>query len=124
MNWEWGGTQTVLAIHDRQIAEHGGASGVRDLGLLESALARPRQLVHYENPDAFELAAAYGFGIIKDHAFVDGNKRTGYVTTLLFLRLNRGVVRVPGPEAVVLFTRIGAGQAGEEELAVWLKGCG
>ena len=79
----------VLAIHDRQVAEHGGSARVRDEGLLESALARPMNLAAYEEPSLFELAAAYAFGIARNHPFVDGNKRTGLVAALAFIKINR-----------------------------------
>ena len=78
----------VLAIHNRQLAEHGGSEGIRDQGLLESALFRPLNLLNYGNPSIFELAAAYGYGITKNHPFIDGNKRTSYVVMRTFLKLN------------------------------------
>ena len=76
MNWSWVQLETVLAIHARQLAEHGGMSGLHDMGLLLSALARPQHKARFSNPDAYDLAAAYAFGLIKNHPFVDGNKRT------------------------------------------------
>ncbi len=88
MTWRWVDAAVVLAIHDQQIAEHGGTAGVRDLALLESALARPAQLAAYESPDLFDLAATYAHGIARNHPFVDGNKRTAYVVCMLFLRLH------------------------------------
>ena len=84
----WVDKDIVLAIHDEQIAEHGGAVGVRDIGLSESALQRPVHLFNYQSPDLIELAAAYGFGIARNQPFVDGNKRTSAVVTELFLHLN------------------------------------
>ena len=87
--WIWLDERDALAIHERSLAHHGGAKGVRDAGLLESALARPRQLAAYgESPDASALGAAYTAGVIGNHPFVDGNKRTGFVLGILFLELN------------------------------------
>ena len=83
LTWTWVAPDVVLAIHDRQIAEHGGGVGLRDAGLLSSALARPENLAAYGDPDAFDLAAAYAFGIAKNHPFVDGNKRTAWVVALV-----------------------------------------
>ena len=120
---KWVASATVLAIHDRQIAEHGGTHGVRDMKLLESALARPQQLVDYTEPDMFDLAASYAYGIIKNHPFIDGNKRTGYVVSRLFLALNKTPVVIPGIEAVEVYTAVGSGEKSEAALADWLRGC-
>lgn len=122
MTWEWIIMETVLAIHDRQIAEHGGSAGVRDLGLLESALARPENLAAYKEPDVFTLAAAYAFGIVRNHPFMDGNKRTAYVVCMLFLRLHGVRITAPGREKVTTFERLGSGEAAEAALADWLRG--
>ena len=84
---KWVSIEIVVTIHDRQISRHGGAAGIRDIGLLEAALGRPQNLYHYSEPSIFELAASYAFGISKAHAFVDGNKRTAFMTALTFLRL-------------------------------------
>ncbi len=86
MSWIWIDPAVVLAVHDEQLAEHGGMSGIRDMGLLQSGLARPVQLETYGDPDVFDLAAAYAYGIAQNHPFVDGNKRTAYVVSMLFLR--------------------------------------
>ena len=86
--WIWLNKAVVIAVHEVQLAEHGGGAGVRDQNLLESALARPENLAAYGEPDAIDLAAAYGFGISRNHAFIDGNKRTGFVAAVMFLRLN------------------------------------
>ena len=86
--WIWIDHAVILAVHDAQLAEHGGGAGVRDAGLLESALAKPLNLAAYGEADAAALAAAYGYGISRNHAFIDGNKRTGFVAAELFLRLN------------------------------------
>ena len=120
MSWIWVSSGVVLAIHEAQIAEHGGLLGIRDHGLLESALSRPRMLAEYGRPAVFDLAAAYGFGIARNHPFIDGNKRTAYVTTRLFLELNEHTLTAPPAERVLMFLRLGAGEAGQEELAGWL----
>ena len=87
-DWKWIDPEVVFAIHDQQIAEHGGTEDIRDMGLIESALARSRNLSSYSASDVFDLAAEYGYGIARNHGFIDGNKRTAYVVTLLFLVLN------------------------------------
>src|SRR5437667_1459874 len=86
--WVWLDSSVFRAVHEEQLAEHGGAVGLRDAGLLESALARPTQLAAYGNPDVAALAAAYGFGLARNHPFVDGNKRTAFVAVELFLSIN------------------------------------
>ena len=88
MSWRWIDRRLLVILHDESLAAHGGASGLRDAGLLESALARPLNLVAYGDPDVCELAAAYGVGLAKNHAFVDGNKRAAFLAVGLFLRLN------------------------------------
>ena len=122
---------TVLAIHDAQIADHGGLPGLRDLGLLESALARPQNLLAHAAtetpalaapPDAYDLAAAYAFGLARNHAFHDGNKRTAYVVARLFLLLHGCDLRAPDVERVLVFERLGRDEVGERELAGWLLG--
>ncbi len=121
MSWKWVSLETVLAIHDRQIEEHGGRSGLRDRGLLQSALARPQYKSCYATHDACDLAAAYAFGLIRDHPFVDGNKRTAYVTARVFLQLNAVTVSIPGVEAVLTIVSLAAGEIDEEELAARLR---
>jgi death-on-curing protein len=121
MKWTWIDTAVVLAIHDEQLAEHGGMSGVRDMGLLESALARPVQLEAYGDPDVFDLAAAYAYGIARNHPFVDGNKRTAYVVCMLFLRIHGFRVKAPSSDRAILFERLGKGEVQQEELAGWLS---
>jgi len=121
--WRWILRPTVLAVHDAQIAEHGGLPGLRDLGLLESALARPRNLLaHRPEPDAFALAAAYAYGLARNHAFNDGNKRTAYVVARLFLVLHGADLAAPDVERVLMFERLGKGEVGQEELAAWMRG--
>jgi death on curing protein len=111
----------IEAMHDEQIAEHGGASGLRDTGLLESALARPLNLWAYAEPNVFELAAAYAFGIAKNHPFVDGNKRTAFLAAYLFLRLNGWRLAASQDEAVRVVLLLAAGDIGETEFAKWLE---
>lgn len=118
---EWIALETVLIFHDLQISEHGGAEGLRDEGGLESALARPENLAAYGDPDLFDLAAAYAGGIVRNHPFVDGNKRTAFVVAVSFLNLNGEDVAADEAEAAVVFLRFAAGQLSEEKLAEWLR---
>lgn len=121
MIWQWIEAGVVLAIHDQQLAEHGGTAGVRDMGLLESALARPAQLAAYENPGIFDLAATYAHGIARNHPFVDGNKRTAYVVCILFLQLHHVRIEAPGPARVIVFEQLGKGEIDRDGLAGWLR---
>ncbi|PWR04229.1 type II toxin-antitoxin system death-on-curing family toxin [Meridianimarinicoccus roseus] len=117
----WVPLKAVLTIHDRQIVRHGGATGLRDLGLLESACARPSHLVAYGAPDLSDLAAASGFGIAKAHAFVDGNKRTAFVTAVTFLRLN-GLMFRPNPaDGVATMEGLATDTVSEADLAEWFR---
>jgi len=118
---EWVRFESVLIFHDLQIAEHGGASGVRDEGGLRSALARPENLAAYGDPDLFDLAAAYAKGIVQNHPFVDGNKRTAFVVATSFLDLNGQELSAPEAEAALVFLRLAAGELSESELSVWLR---
>jgi death-on-curing protein len=111
----------IFAIHDRQIAEHGGGHGVRDVGLLESGLARPRNLAAYETPDAATLAAAYLYGHVRNHPFIDGNKRTGWTAARLFLADNGFGLTFERTEAVRLVEAVAAGAASEAEVAAWFR---
>ncbi len=117
----WVLDEVVLAVHDEQLAIHGGLSGIRDLGAVESALARPKNLAAYENcEDVARLAAAYAFGIAKNHGFIDGNKRTALVIADLFLMLN-GYELVSSPtENVLTILGLADGKLSEEELVVWI----
>lgn len=119
----WLREEVVRAIHRRQLAEHGGAEGVRDEGLLASALARPRQLQAYGNPppDLAALAAAYAVGIARNHPFVDGNKRTAYVACRTFLLLNGHDLEASKQEKYRTFLGLAAGEVSEEALAHWLR---
>ncbi|HJR73032.1 MAG TPA: type II toxin-antitoxin system death-on-curing family toxin [Luteimonas sp.] len=118
----WVQEAVVDAIHLRQLAEHGGAPGVRDANLLASALARPRQLFAYGGDETPlpALAAAYGYGLARNHPFVDGNKRTAFVVTLLFLRLNGHGLDATQEERYRTFLALADGSLGERELAAWL----
>jgi len=115
------GVPKAQPIHDQQLAEHGGISGIRDMGLLESALARPMRLEACGKPDVFDLAAVYAHGIARSHPFLDGNKRTAYVVCILFLRLHGLDVNAPGLARVNLFERLGKGEIQQQELAGWLR---
>jgi death on curing protein len=121
MTWQWIGTELVLAIHQRQLAEHGGLPGVRDKGLLDSALARPQNLHAYGENDSYVLAAAYAFGIARNHPFNDGNKRTAYVVSRLFLKLHDNDMPGTPENRVRLFEQLAAGDITEPELIAWLK---
>lgn len=120
-DWKWVRPETAEAIHDEQLAEHGGGAGVRDNGALLSALARPQNLVAYGSPDAAALAAAYAFGVAKNHPFVDGNKRTAWVLARLFLQMNGAILKFDAVEAVVVMLALAAGDLSEGELADWLR---
>ena len=117
----WVLDETVLAIHNRQIAEHGGLSGVRDAGALASALGRPKNKFAHAEPDIFDLASAYGFGIATNHPFADGNKRTAYVVSVLFLNLNGYRLDAGQDEKYRTFLDLAAGNLAEEPLAVWFR---
>jgi death-on-curing protein len=119
---EWIVPNSVLAMHKRQIAEHGGTEGVRDEGLMLSALARPENLHAYgENVDLAALAASYAFGIAKNHPFLDGNKRTALVVAVAFLNLNGFDFDAPGDETYTMFLQLAEGSISEEHLAVWFR---
>jgi len=119
----WISSELALAIHQRQLAEHGGINGVRDPGLLESAMSRPRQRFAYADPTPSipALAASYAFGVARNHPFLDGNKRTAYVVCRTFLVLNGFDMIAPLEERYTKFLGLAAGEVKEEELADWLK---
>ena len=121
MIWRWILKQTVLRVHDEQLAEHGGASGIRDDGLLESALARPENLAAYGEPDVADLAAAYATGLIKNHPFVDGNKRTGYIAAELFLALNGYSLGATDLDATLTTLKLAASELTEANFADWIR---
>jgi death on curing protein len=119
----WIELEEARVIHQMQLAEHGGASGVRDQGLLESAMDRPRNLFSYSDPPAsvFQLAASYAYGLAKNHAFVDGNKRTALVVCLSFLRQNGFTLTASQEARYLTFYGLAAGTVTEAELAAWLR---
>lgn len=118
----WLDTRLALAIHDRQLAEHGGPSGVRDAGALESALFRPRNQWEYGEDDLCTLAAAHAFGVARNHPFTDGNKRTAWVLARTFLLLNSIELQFRPEDAVATVQTLAAGDLSEEELADWFRG--
>lgn len=120
-NWVWIEGSLIYAIHDEQLVEHGGGVGVRDAGLLESALARPQQLAHYGSPDAADLAASYGYGLSRNHPFVDGNKRTAFVATELFLALNGFDLMASDADCVLTMLDVAAGEIEEVTFAQWIR---
>jgi len=117
----WLGEAVVLAMHGRLLAEHGGAQGLRDSSLLDSALARPRQLVAYGEPDISDLAAAYASGIIRNHPFVDGNKRTAFVAAYVFLASNGLRLVATEVDAAQVVILLAAGEINEAAFAAWLR---
>jgi death-on-curing protein len=117
----WIDIDVALAIHDRQLAEHGGGVGLRDRGLLESALARPVNRWGYGEEDPASLAAAYAFGLARNHPFTDGNKRTAWVLARLFFAQNGHQLTFRPQEAIVAFLALAAGELSEEELADWFR---
>lgn len=116
----WLSAELVLAIHDEHLAEFGGASGLRDAGALQSALARPLNRYVHGTTDLAARAAAYAFGLSRNHAFVDGNKRTAFLAIVTFLGLNGVDLVVPEPEAVVMMVAFAAGEVEEAGLALWI----
>jgi death-on-curing protein len=117
----WLSRDLVLAIHDEQLAEHGGASGLRDDGLLESALARPLNRAGYGQPDTAELAALYAIGIARNHPFVDGNKRAAFGSLVTFLALNGLELTVGEVEATIMTLRMAAHDVDDEEFIAWVR---
>ena len=120
-DWVWIEPAVIVAIHEEQLAEHGGPAGTRDQGLLESALARPRQLAHYGKPDAADLAASHAFGIARNHPFIDGNKRTAFVAAELFLALNGDRLTAEDADCVTQMLALAAGELDEPSFAAWLR---
>ncbi|MBV8568423.1 MAG: type II toxin-antitoxin system death-on-curing family toxin [Methylobacteriaceae bacterium] len=117
----WLDLDTVLDIHSEQLALFGGADGVRDIGLLESALARPQNRFAYGETGFASLAAAYAFGIARNHPFVDGNKRTAFAAMMVFLRLNAVSFTVPPTQATAIILALAAGEVSEEGLTRWIR---
>jgi len=117
----WVSRAVVIAIHARVLADHGGASGLRDSGLLDAALARPRQIAGYDDPDRYGLAAAYAGGLLRNHPFVDGNKRVGLLTAYVFLARNGIQLAAPEADAARATLALAAGEMDEKEFAEWLR---
>lgn len=120
-HWRWVSLATAASAHQEQLAEHGGGHGIRDRSLFESAMARPENLAAYGNPDVAQLAAAYAYGIARNHPFVDGNKRTAAVVSETFLILNGYGLNATDAELVVAFLALAAGELAEDELATWFR---
>lgn len=120
-DWRWVGGDVVFAIHDRQLAEHGGLDGVRDKGAIESALAEPQNPAVYAEPDGAALAAAYAFGLARNHGFADGNKRTAWVIARLFLADNDCRLVFNAVDAVGTMEAVASGSLEESQLADWFR---
>jgi death-on-curing protein len=121
VKWRFVSRRALLLLHDESLAEHGGAAGLRDEGLLDSALARPQNLIAYGDPDAAALAAAYAFGLAKNHPFVDGNKRAAFLAAGLFLALNGLRLVATQADATLTVLALAAGEITEEDFAAWLR---
>ena len=121
MSWRWVERQLLLLLHDESLTMHGGASGLRDPGLLDSALARPLNLVAYGDPDVAALAACYAYGLAQNHPFVDGNKRAAFLSMGLFLGANGYRLTASQAEATVAMFGLAAGEIDEPTLAAWLR---
>ncbi len=121
MNWVWVDRRVLLLLHDESLAEHGGAAGLRDEGLLDSALARPLNLAAYGTPDVADLAASYGVGLAKNHPFVDGNKRVAFLAVGLFLALNGQRLVSNQVDATLTMFGVAAGEVDEAEFARWIR---
>lgn len=119
--WVWLQPSVLRAVHEEQLAEHGGAMGVRDAGLFASAIARPQQRAAYGDPDAAALAAAYGLGLARNQPFVDGNKRTAFVAVELFLLLNGWRLTADDADCVMTVLSLAAGTLEEADFAQWLR---
>ena len=117
----WVLRETVLTLHEQSLAEFGGAAGIRDEDLLDSALGKPQNFFAYDKPTLFDLAASYGFGLVKNHPFIDGNKRVGFIVAVLFLELNGYHFQATEAEAAVRTLALAAGEMSEKEFAAWLK---
>ena len=119
--WRWIDKRALLLLHDESLAEHGGAAGLRDEGLLESALARPQHLKSYGNPDVADLADAYGVGLAKNHPFVDGNKRAAFLAVGVFLTLNGQRLVATQAEATLTMLGVASGELAEVAFATWIR---
>lgn len=118
---KWLGVESVLVMHEEQLAEHGGAGGIRDLGLLESALARPRNAWSYGQSDLVALGALYAAGVMRNHPFIDGNKRTGFLAAYAFLYVNGLEIVADEAEVIVQCLSLAASEIDETEFAAWLR---
>jgi death-on-curing protein len=121
VKWEWLKEADAIGLHDEAIADYGGLPGLRDRGLMQSALARPQSLVADGEPSVSDLAASYCVGIAKNHAFIDGNKRTGYQAAAVFLELNGWLLAPSEVEIVEMLVRVAEGEADERAVALWLS---
>ena len=122
MRWTWVVESVALAIHEAQLAEHGGMAGIRDEGLFLSAMARPQNVAAYgDRPDVSDLAAAYAFGLARNHPCLDGNKRTAFVVMELFLNLNGWVLEADDADCITTMESVAAGKLPEKSLAAWLR---
>ena len=119
--WVWPDREVIIAVHEMQLAEHGGLAGVREVGLLDSALSRAPNLAAYGDADAAALAAAYGYGLSRNHPFIDGNKRTGFVAAELFLNLNGFELDATDADCVITMLSLAAGEVSEDAFAGWLR---
>jgi len=118
----WIDRRALLLLHEQALVEHGGVSGLRDPGLMDSALARPRNLFAYDpKADIVQLAAAYGFGLVKNHPFVDGNKRIAFIATDLFLHLNGQSLAAEQIDQIHTMLRLAASEISEEDFATWIR---
>ena len=121
MSWHWIDKRLLLILHDESLAEHGGASGLRDEGLLDSALARPLNLLACGAPDAADLAAAYGVGLVKNHACIDGNKRVAFLSAGLYLALNRRRLTASQADATLTILAVASSEIDEAAFARWIR---
>lgn len=121
MSWRWISKPALLLLHAESLAEHGGSQGMRDEGLLDSALARPLNLAAYGEPDHAALAASYGLGVAKNHPFIDGNKRAALLATGLFLYLNGYRLTASQADATLTMLSLAAGELSEDAFAAWLR---
>jgi death on curing protein len=119
--WKWIDRNILLLLHDESLAAHGGASGIRDEGLPDSALSRPLKLALYGEPDVAELAASYAFGLAKNHPFVDGNKRAAFLSIGLFLYLNGQTLTASQADATLTIMAVAASERTEADLATWIR---
>lgn len=120
-SWVWLDNAVLMAVHDEQLAEHGGISGVRDEGMFLSAMSRAQNLAAYGTPDIAELAAAYGLGLAKNHPFLDGNKRTAFVAVELFLMLNGHSLKATDVDCIITMLAVAAGEMDEVSFAGWIR---